>query len=222
MVRRYSVLRPGLKHGQVISLLEAGLRRLRSEHDLDFSYAYAEDDADTRQEVWLEHPSEAAVVRLVNYRPISMIYLVIEAIADDQFGAMGTLVARLPIQSLAELQTGARQCIDLDPTGLIRLAVGAGDEADPVSRSIIAEALSNSTRAIRLAAAMAAGVTRWPDLVPVLEAAARREPDERVRRMIQGALECCRNGPISDVDCNVGGDRERSDFRTLSAPYGRR
>jgi hypothetical protein len=221
MVRRYAVLRCGLKHGQVIPLLEAGLRRLRSEHDLDFCYAYAEDDADTRQEVWLEHPSETAVVRLVNYRPISMIYLVIEAVRGDQFRAMGALVDRLPIQSLAELQTAARQCIDLDPTGLIRLAVGAGDQADPVSRSIIAEALSNSTRAIRLAAAMAAGVTRWPDLVPELEVVARREADERVRRMMQGALDCCRNGPISDADGDLGEDCENGGFRALSAPYGR-
>jgi hypothetical protein len=147
-----------------------------------------------------------------------MIYLVIEAFGDDQLRTMGSVLERLPIQRLAALQTSARKEVLRDPTVLIRLAVGAGDAADPTSRTIIADALSSPTPAVRLAAAMAAGVTRWPDLVPVLESAARREPENRVRRMIQGALDCCRNGPMSDSDASVD-DCPGDDFRAMSSPF---
>jgi hypothetical protein len=224
MARRYAVLRSGLQHAQLISRLEAGFRRLQAEYDLELSYAYVEDDADTRQEVWLEEKSEAALVRLVTYRPISMTYLVMEAVEPRRLQQITSLVDDLPIQSLAALQASARQRMERTPTVLIRLAVGAGDSVDRTTLAILEDALSRSTRAVRLAAAMAAGVTQWPELVPVLEAAARRERDDRVHRMIEGALACCIPHPDSDgaaSDCADGdnGKCGPEPFRTLSTPF---
>jgi hypothetical protein len=234
MARRYAVLRSGLQHAQLISRLEAGFRRLQAEYDLELSYAYAEDDADTRQDVWLEERSEAVLVRLVTYRPIAMNYLVMEAVEPRQLQQITTLIDDLPIQPLAALQASARQRMEKTPTVLIRLAVGAGDSVDRTTLAVLEDALSRNNRAVRLAAAMAAGVTQWPELVPVLETAARRERDERVRRMIEGALACCvpqpdsdgaaSDGAISECADGDGGDGDNGNcgpepFRTLSTPF---
>jgi hypothetical protein len=200
MARRYAVLRCGLNHAQVLSLLEGEFRRLQDDHHLDFSYDYSEDDADTRQEIWLERGAEEAIVRLVNYRPISMSYLVLESVDDRKMQHMAALLDGLPIQTLATLQASARDRMDRDPTVLIRLAVGAGDEADAVSQSLLVGALTSDVRTVRLAGAMAAGVTQWPDLVAALETAAAVEGDDGVRRMIHGALSCCRPEPDDQVD----------------------
>src|SRR5207302_4201881 len=95
------VLRQGVEHARVRSLLEDGFRRLRDQCHLDFSYDDHDDDADIRQEVWLEDTAGAALVRLVNYRPISMLYLVFETLDDDDMRAVGSILDGLPIQTLA-------------------------------------------------------------------------------------------------------------------------
>jgi hypothetical protein len=153
-----------------------------------------------------------------------MTYLVMEAVEPRRLQQITSLVDDLPIQSLAALQASARQRMERTPTVLIRLAVGAGDSVDRTTLAILEDALSRSTRAVRLAAAMAAGVTQWPELVPVLEAAARRERDDQVHRMIAGALACCIPHPDSDgaaSDCADGdnGKCGPEPFRTLSTPF---
>ncbi len=102
---------------------------------------------------------------------------------------LSILEPQLPIWPLDELEKKA-SLPAIDPGAVTRLALGAEEYSDNTFE-IIARALRSRKAEIRIAAAMATGVLRWPQFVPGLQTAAEKEPNEAAKRVLQRALEAC-------------------------------
>lgn len=189
MSRRHYLLRDEEPHEAITERLEQAFDALKHRYDLVFAYAETRELGETVIETYLEFRNEEAVVQLVHDPEIPARYVIVEAADPEDLEKIGAEISRhLPVIPVEELREHARRSLESDPSELVRLAVGAPETADEATAALLREALRHPQDRVRDAAAMAAGILRWPELAGDLHAAAEKEQNAEIRSLLAAAL----------------------------------
>lgn len=192
MGRIHLPLRSNPKDLDFFDRMQDALDVLERQHGLSFEYKFSQELASNLvHHIYLER-NERALLRLVDDFATPVRYLIIEAMTQKEVLQIGNwLGEHLPFISLKELQQEAHQNMLKDPKSLVRLAIGVGEEFDPISFEVIHQGLHSSDEQIRFRAAEAASLTQWPEFVPELENIYHNDPVAEVREMAARSLEAC-------------------------------
>jgi len=187
MSRRYAVVAPTVDQKQVIHSIEDAFDAI--ERSMLFVYSVSEESRNVRSHTWRRQGGEPVLVRLVEDHLIPATYVAVEAVADTDLDRVwNTLAPRLPTVPLGDLQASADRSMERDPSALQRLALGAAEIADPRTVELLNRGLFNPSQKVRTEAAMAAGITQWPEFAEALRWALKTETDPEARRVMEAAL----------------------------------
>lgn len=192
MSRHTYVLRSDPTDLGFLDTMQDALDHIKTQHGVTFNYAFFEEGGEDlgRHVYW--DSGKQAILSLVIDLATHVRYLIIEAASQEEVERLGGwLEEHLPFISLQELQETARSDIMEDPKVLVRLALGTGEQADPVSLEILHNGLQSNDELVRYRAAEATSLTQWPEFVPQLSALAQNDPVSEVREMAYRALEAC-------------------------------
>lgn len=187
MSRRYAVVKPGSDLKDVMDAIEDAFDEV--ERSMLFVYSLTDESPTTRSHIWRRQGGDSVLVRLVEDDLIPATYVSVEAVNErDRDGVWSALANRLPAISLEDLQAWAEGEMERDPTVLQRLALGAAEVADPRTVQLVSRGLFNANEKVRTEAAMAAGITQWPEFAEPLRWALQSEASPDARRVIEAAL----------------------------------
>jgi hypothetical protein len=151
---------------------------------------------------WREYGASAPLmVQLVEDRKLPRYWLSVRGSTEEQRDAAIEVMDRMmPVMTRADLKRAAAHP-ERQPDFLIMLALGLDGRRDRGVPRLIRDALASNRGDVRIAAASAAGMLRWSDLVPVLSEALSREGDEAAKRVLEAAMaECERAGTGAGED----------------------
>jgi hypothetical protein len=192
MAYRHYVLRGTADPIALSDRLSEGLRAVREELGLDLRYGFYRDLADTLGEhVYLEE-HDRALVHLVEDDALPARYLQIGADTASTVEAIAAcLRGSVDWIGLPELQRIARTEMEHEPSALVRMALGAGPQADSESLALLAAGFDSPSEALRLKAIEAAAMLCWPELLPRVGALGDSDASPEARELARSALEAC-------------------------------
>ena len=176
-----------------IDTLQDAFDLIKEQYGFEFKYAnYEQGAVGLGRHVYWE-TGKRCIINLVDDFSVPVCYLTVEAATREEVTRIGGwLTDLLPIFSLPELQEEARNKMLDDPQALFRMALGTGEQADPVSLEILRNGLQNDNDLVRFRAAAAVSLTEWPEFLPDLESMKQQDPSPEVQEMVQLAIEACR------------------------------
>lgn len=146
---------------------------------------------DSYQLSWRDEELRASAA-VVKDRDSGLCYLVTtSAKRADAIQIARALDEQIGFLSLETLQQEASRGMVFHSDRLIRMAIGADRRPDSTSLKLIRQGFEHRSPTTRFHAAVAAGHTRWAELVPDLEELLCNEPDPSVRKAAHNALEGC-------------------------------
>jgi hypothetical protein len=173
---------------------------LRVEFEEPFHYLGGEDKADyLHVETW-QQSSGVARIRLVDDVQIPGRWLSIDAPSradcDALAAGVGDIVELASLEHLWADVNGTPQ-----PRGsLTRLALALNRELDPKFLQLLETALRDGSKEERLEACLCAVLLKWPELLVSLRAAAAKETDPEVQRVLAHATNECSRSNESNGD----------------------
>jgi hypothetical protein len=188
---RYFVLRSNPEDLDFFDEFQFALSRVLDASGLDFDLFHTEQpDEDTVKYIYMESKKRGAV-NIYDDLEIPARYMEIEGESEEfENSVADAFLPQVPTVSTADLAAEARR--EPSSTSLRRLALGAGPGQDPKVLAIVTGFLKSESDDEVAAAAEAAGILQWPDLVPELEAAARAKHKAVTSRLVEAALAACR------------------------------
>jgi hypothetical protein len=111
------------------------------------------------------------------------------ATEEKRAGLLHSLDVLLPIIAIADLKRKARGY--KDPNALIRLALALENPRDREARMLLEEGLTSKKAPVRIAAASAMGILKWPSFEKRLTEALPGETDESAQAVLRAAIEAC-------------------------------
>ena len=189
MSRRHFVLRSEPTDLSFFDTMEAALDAVREKHGLDIEYSHSEEIAENLgRHIYMETDNRA-LLRVVDDHRTPVRYLIVECLTDQGVDQLSKWLGEsLPFIALQELQGEARATGATNPESLIRLALGAGETADPETQEILSDGLQAPDAMVRFRAAEAASLTQWPEFIPALTKLKESDPSPEVREMAGRAL----------------------------------
>ena len=175
-----------------IDVFRDALEQVKEQHGFEFRYAQFEQGSDDLgRHIYLE-TQERSILDLVEDFATPARYLIIEAATQEEVHQLGEWLEEiLPFVPLRELQQEARQQIADNPQSLIRMAIGTGEIADPISLKIIRSGINNENNLIRFKALAAASLTQWVEFIPDILNLSQKDLVPEVREMADEALKAC-------------------------------
>jgi hypothetical protein len=187
MSRRYAVIAPTADPAQVMRSIEDAFDEV--ERSMLFVYSLTDESSASRSHIWRRQGGDPTLVRLVEDHAIPATYISVEAVNDrDCELVWNALATRLPAISLDDLQASAEASMEQDPAALQRLALGAAEMADARTVELVNRGLFNPSEKVRTEAAMAAGITQWPEFAEPLRWALKTEAGAEARKVMEAAL----------------------------------
>ena len=114
------------------------------------------------------------------------------ATEEKRAGLLNSLDVLLPIIEIADLKRKARGY--KDPNALIRLALALENPRDREARTLLEEGLASKKPPVRIAAASAMGILKWPSFEKRLTEALPGETDESAQAVLRAAINACETG----------------------------
>jgi hypothetical protein len=153
----------------------------RTAADLGVRYEYV--GVDDSVHVWEEVPDRESTVRFEDSLPTGR-FMTVGALEPEKCERVAQAIApAFSLWTLSELVEKARTCPESDPHWIGRMANVAAGPFDPQVVAVIEQRLSDGGTEIRRAAADAAGVLLWPELLPSMRAVMEHERDYAVRQV---------------------------------------
>lgn len=192
MSRRHFVLRSEPTDLSFFDTMQAALDAVQKKHGLDFEYSHSEDIAENLgRHIYMETENRA-LLRVVDDHRTPVRYLIVEASTDKGAEHLGSWLGEsLPFVPLQELHQEARAKGETEPGTLTRLAIGAGQSADPETKEILLNGMQSRDAQVRFRAAEAASLTQWPEFIPALTKLKESDTSPEVREMAGKAIEAC-------------------------------
>jgi hypothetical protein len=158
--------------------------------NLRTTYSYAGFDKDKRAHIWQEVPSLNSEISLKEDRIADGFHLMLAASTEAACDRLeGALAGALVFWTVEELAEKARGCPQSDRTWIEWMALAVNRQKNDVVRSVIEEQLESSSTKCRSSAAIAAGLLRWPELLPSLTSRLAVENDAGIRSMLRFVIE---------------------------------
>lgn len=116
-------------------------------------------------------------------------YLVVES-PDDAVGREvdAALRGALPVRTSEELVDDAERDLE-DGAALLRMSIGAADDADPRVLAVLQAALGDDDADLRSTAVEAATLTGWPEVAELLVRVRDEDPEPDLREYAATALD---------------------------------
>lgn len=200
MYRLHCVLNTDPGDPQLLDVIETALDEMDKTLGIGLYYAFYQEGGEGLGRHVYEEMDKRAILSLVEDFLLPVSYLIIEAPKREIVESISQLLSEyLPFVSLEELQQAAIRNIVDKPKALVRMALGAGDQADSVSVEIIRDALRSEDELVRFRAAEAASLTQWPEFLADLPPLVQGDSSPEVREMARRAVEACqrRLGSVS-------------------------
>jgi hypothetical protein len=192
MSRRHYVLRSQPTELSFFDTMQAAIDVIQEKHGLDFKYSHSENMGENLGRHIYVEMGNRALLRVVNDHRTPVRYLIVDASTDQGVEELSSWLGEsLPFILLQELQQDARAKGTTDPGALIRLAIGAGEMADPETQKILSDSMQATEAIVRFRAAEAAGLVQWPEFIPALTKLKESDSSPEVREMAGKALEAC-------------------------------
>ncbi|WP_405095159.1 HEAT repeat domain-containing protein [Micromonospora sp. NBC_01412] len=186
--RRYHVLTDDLDDGFFISL-EDLLGEIATTTGIDLRFVESR-DLGIDQEAHLYRQEDGPVrLTVTEDGNLGIGYFMIEGPNEGVSKIDHTLATRLSARPLAEWQELAEQAKDHEPVLLIKMAIASGEDADPRTLRILADALDSPSTSVRLKAVEAASLTQWQELATPLAKMYEQDDDPGVRDLAGTALQ---------------------------------
>lgn len=196
MERRYYMLRSIPRDLTILHQMDSALAQIAQRHGLTFTYDRAQQDGDDLvRHIYLD-PTGNSSLSLVSDLQVPARYLQIETRTSEEAQQLGQWLSEsLPFIPLAELQQDARHGGEAAPYLLVRLALGAGQQAEAETTAILDNGLRSANDLMRFRAAQAMGLTSWPVFATQLADHSQTDPSLEVREMARLSLTACKPGP---------------------------
>ena len=189
MSRSYVMLRTHPDDESVFEAMYPVLNELALRHGLAFRYGSVEQPAEDMVRHVYHEQSSRAELSLVNDWRAQAQYITVEAADANLAQAIASTVAeRLPSWTLDALRADAEMRMDEEPEALVRLALAAGEHAEPEVAALIERAAAAEDDLIRFRAAEAAAITGWPRFADVFRPLAAGDSSPEVREMAGHAV----------------------------------
>ncbi|MGW1060455.1 HEAT repeat domain-containing protein [Micromonospora rubida] len=186
--RRYHVLTDDLDDAFFISL-EDLLGEIATTTGIDLRFVESR-DLGIDQEAHLYRQEDGPVrLTVTEDGNLGIGYFMIEGPNEGVSKIDHTLATRLAARPLAEWQELAEQAKDHEPVLLIKMAIASGEDADPRTLRILADALDSPSTSVRLKAVEAASLTQWQELATPLAKMYEQDDDPGVRDLAGTALQ---------------------------------